>query len=72
MESGAMLGYVFDDDIKRDQKGRDDYLISKAHELKLKSSKKLKVSSILPGNHIDETNHVKIKSFTIYHIFLSV
>jgi len=73
MESGAMLGYVFDDDIEAVHKGVNDYVKSKTHELKLKSPKRFKTSSILQGNHVDETNHVlKTRPFTIYHIFLSV
>lgn len=73
MRKGAMLGYVFDDDIMAARAGIDGHIQSKAHELKLKPPKRLMSSTVVPDNLVDETNHdLESRSFTIYHIFLSV
>lgn len=73
MESGAMLGYVFDGETDKARSGVDRYVKSKAKELKLKFPKRLMRSQILPNKPIDETRHdLGKRSFTIYHIFLAV
>ena len=73
MKSGAMLGYVFDDNIIAARSGIDSYIQSKAYELKLKPPKRLTPSTVVPDNQVDETRYdLKERSFTIYHIFLPV
>jgi hypothetical protein len=73
METSAMIGYVFDGKIDEARAGIDQAVQHKAEELKLKSPKKLMPSPILPGDTVDETNHdLNTRSFTIYHIFVSV
>ena len=73
MKAGAMLGYVFDNDIKKARAGVAGYIVKKDKELKLVSSKKLERSSILPDKQIYETQHdLEKRSFIIHHIFLAV
>ncbi len=73
MESGAMLGYVFDGDIKKARSGINQYITNKIEELKLKSPGRLIRSSILLNKRIDETSHdLSKRSFKLYHIFLAV
>ena len=73
VQTGAMLGYVFDGDIAATRHGINDYIQTKVNELKIKPPKKLIKSAIIIDNPIDETNHdLENRLFTIYHIFLSV
>jgi hypothetical protein len=73
MKTGAMLGYVFDGNIKKAQKGIDKYIQGKVKELKLKSPKRLVPSKILPNNSIYETRHALLnRDFSIHHIFIAV
>ena len=73
METGAMLGYVFDGKTGRARSGIDGYVQKKAKELKLKPPGRLLRSQILPDMPIDESHHDLRKCpFTIYHILLAV
>ncbi len=73
MKSGAMLGYVFDGDVKKARSGINRYIKGKVKELKLKSPAKLRRSKILPNKRIDETNHdLSDRQFRIYHVFITV
>lgn len=73
MESGAMLGYVFDGKINRARVNIDRIIRRRKNELKIKDPKRLARSSVCPGSPIDETCHALSRhSFTIYHIFLAV
>ncbi len=73
METGAMLGYVFDGDTTSARSGVDGYISGKARELKLKHPKRLVKSGILPDEPVDETRHgLESRIFTIYHIFIDV
>ena len=73
MKTGAMLGYVYDGDVKKARSGVARYIKSREKELKLTSPKQLTRASILPGKAIYETLHgLKKHSFLVYHIFLPV
>jgi hypothetical protein len=73
MNTGAMLGYVYDGNTGKARAGVAGYISKKTKELKLIPPKRLTRSSILPGKRIDETQHdLKKHAFTIYHIFLAV
>ncbi|MBN1906561.1 MAG: hypothetical protein JW927_15855 [Deltaproteobacteria bacterium] len=73
MRSGAMLGYVFDEDIQSARTGIDNYIQTKCNELKIKPPGRLKKSDIISAKVIDETHHdLASKSFIIFHLFLSV
>jgi len=73
METGAMLGYVFDGETGKARSGIDGYVQKKAKELKLKPPRRLLRSQILSDMPIDETRHgLRKRSFTIYHILLAV
>ena len=73
MKTGAMLGYVYDKDIKKARSGVAGYIKSRGKELKLTSPKQLTRASILPDKPIYETRHgLKKHSFLIYHIFFAV
>lgn len=73
METGAMLGYVYDGKTDKARSGVAGYIRRKKEELRLREPKRLKRSEILPGKNVDETAHdLEKRSFTIYHIFLSV
>jgi hypothetical protein len=73
MESGAMLGYVFDKNIIKARLGIDRYLKKKEKELKLIPPMKLIISKILPNEQISFTNHnLDNRKFKIYHAFLAV
>ncbi|MGB9498314.1 MAG: hypothetical protein ACKVE4_00885 [Dissulfuribacterales bacterium] len=73
MVTGAMLGYVYDGDIKKARSGVAKYIDGKIKELKLMPPKKLTKSSIVTGKVIYETRHdLKKRAFTLYHIFLRV
>lgn len=73
MKTAAMLGYVYDGDIKKARSGVAGYIKKKEKELKLTSPKQLTRASILPDKAIYETRHgLKKRSFLIYHILLVV
>lgn len=73
MESGAMLGYVYDGKIAKARSGIGGYIKTKAKELKLKPPKRLTRSNILPDEPVDETQHgLKTRTFIIYHLLITV
>lgn len=73
MQAGAMLGYVYDGETEHARTDIDRQIQRKAKELKLKGSKRLAASPILPDHPIDETNHdLENRPFTIFHLFLDV
>jgi len=73
METGAMLGYVFDGETGKARSGIDGYVQKKAKKLKLKPPRRLLRSQILADMPIDESRHdLRKRSFTIYHIFFAV
>ena len=73
MQAGAMLGYVYDGETEHARANIDRQIQRKAKELKLKGSKGLSASPILPDHPIDETNHdLENRSFTIFHLLLDV
>jgi hypothetical protein len=73
MKTGAMLGYVYDGDIKKARNGVARYILKKEKELKLIPPKRLARSEILPDKRIDKTRHaLKNRIFTIYHVLLNV
>ena len=66
MKTGAMLGYVYDRDIKKACTGVAGYIKSRGKELKLTSPKPLTRASLLPDKAIYETRHrLKKRSFLI-------
>ncbi|MBA4368851.1 MAG: hypothetical protein C0403_14585 [Desulfobacterium sp.] len=73
MMTGAMLGYVYDGDIKNACSGISGYVDSKKRELKIMPPEKLIKSSMSRDNDIYETRHdLQNRVFTLYHIFLGV
>jgi hypothetical protein len=73
METGAMLGYVFDGNIETARFGVGEYILKKARELKLNPQGQLAKSELLPQESVDETrHHLKDRTFTIYHIFIDI
>jgi len=73
MESGAMLGYVFDGGTEKARSGLDKYIRGKAEKLRLRPPKRLIRSKILAGKPVDETRHdLTGRSFIIYHILLAI
>ena len=73
MVSGAMLGYVYDGDIKQARSGVAKYIDRKRKELKLMPPEKLIKSSIVASKEFYETRHdLKERVFTLYHVFLDV
>jgi hypothetical protein len=73
MVTGAMLGYVYDGDLKKACSGVAKYIDGKIKELKLMPPKKLAKTSIVAGKTIYETRHdLKKRAFTLYHVFLGV
>jgi len=73
MSAGAMLGYVFDGDIRKARAGVAGYILKKAIELKLMEPKQLTMSSIMPAKSAYETKHnLQERHFTIFHIFLNI
>lgn len=73
MSTGAMLGYVYDGDIKKACAGVAGYIDGKINELKLMPPQKLTKSSIVASKEIYETRHdLKKRDFTLYHVFLGV
>ncbi|MDM8523598.1 hypothetical protein QUF80_09530 [Desulfococcaceae bacterium HSG8] len=73
METGAMLGYVYDGETGKARSGVASYIRGKEKELRLRKPKRLMRSEILPDKNVDETNHdLGQRAFTIYHIFTGV
>lgn len=73
MNSGAMLGYVYDGKINEARKDINQAIKKKSIKLKINSPKRLAQSAILPGHSIEETSHaLKKRPFIIYHIFLPI
>ena len=73
MKTGAMLGYVYDGDIRKARTGIAGYILKKTKELKIVPPKRLARSSMLPEKLVDETRHeLGKRMFTIYHVLLSV
>ncbi len=73
METGAMLGYVFDGETGKARSGVANYIRSKEKELRLREPKRLLKSKILADSLVDETLHdLGERQFTIYHLFVAV
>ncbi len=74
MEAGAMLGYVFDGNVREARSSVGRSVQNKAMALKLAHSKAgLMPSPILSGAAVDETRHdLTPRPFTIYHVFIAV
>ena len=73
MQSGAMLGYVYDGDKDRARKDIDRHVQKSAQALKLKNQKGFTPSPILIDYPLDETEHnLEKRHLTIYHLLLSV
>ncbi|MDY6837478.1 MAG: hypothetical protein SWH78_05855 [Thermodesulfobacteriota bacterium] len=71
MNTGAMLGYVYDGNLQKARSGVAGYIEREAAALSLIG--RFVRSSILPKKPIDETQHaLKNRPFTIYHLFLAV
>lgn len=73
MESGAMLGYVFDGDTVKARAGVDKAVSTNAVLLRLAPSGHLAPSTVLPGHPVDETRHdLSGRPFTLYHLLVPV
>lgn len=73
MQAGAMLGYIYDGNIKNAHSDIDRQILKHERELKLKEPKKLTPSILLSHQYIDETKHdLENRPFTVYHLFLAV
>ena len=73
MVTGAMLGYVYDGDIKKACSGVSKYIDGKVKKLKIVPPQKLTKSTIVADKTIYETRHdFKKRDFTLYHVFLVV
>jgi len=72
MSSSAMLGYVFDGDIKRARETIAKAVQSKATALKLQHGV-MRSSGILPAGQVSETQHdFAGRAFVIYHLLVAV
>lgn len=73
MQAGAMLGYVYDAKIENARADIDRQIQKMEKKLRIKEPKRLVLSSIVPKQRIDETNHdLNRRPFTIFHLFLNV
>ncbi len=73
METGAMIGYVFDGLIEKSRSGIAKYIRRNSVKLGLRLTGNFEPSKILPGQPVDETNHdLTERTFTIYHLFIAV
>ncbi|WP_319522240.1 hypothetical protein [uncultured Desulfosarcina sp.] len=73
MVTSAMLGYVYDGDIRKARSGIGRYIKGKIKELKLMPPEKLKKSSLVATKEIHETRHeLTDRIFCIYHVLLGV
>ena len=73
MDTGAMLGYVFDGPIVKAYSGLDDYLSDNSRKLKMLSTDRMAQSKLLPSHPLFETHHdITGRFFKIFHLFLAV
>ena len=73
MNTGAMLGYVYDGDFQEACSGVGRYIGGKIKELRLLPHGEMKRSSLVPLEEVYETHHdLTVRRFCIYHLFLSV
>ncbi len=73
METGAMMGYVFDGETGKARSGVAKYIRKKEKYLRLKEPKGLMKSEILTDRQVDETLHdLGERQFTIYHLIVAV
>jgi hypothetical protein len=73
METGAMIGYVFDGQVNKARDGIGNYIQKKKEKLKLRTPEKLIQSDIVPDAPIFQTLHgLGERDFTIYHLFIAV
>jgi len=73
MQSGAMLGYVYDGDIKHARTEINRQIQNHASALKLNPPQKLSRSRIIPCQSIDETQHdLDGRYFILYHLLIVV
>lgn len=73
MNSGAMLGYVFDGDVPAARGAISKAIEQRQNMLRLRQGVGLRRSAILPSRHVDETVHEPNKrEFTLYHVIVSV
>ena len=74
LESGGMLGYVFDGDIEKARISIAASIEANREKLKTAPPFKLVLSSVLPGDsRVSETTHALAHgAFIIYHIFVAV
>ena len=73
MDSGAMLGYVFDGDVPAARNDVSKAIEQRRDKLKLRAGTGLRQSTILPNRAVDETVHEPDKrEFTLYHVLVAV
>lgn len=73
MQSGAMLGYVFDGDTAKARAGIHDAVRRGAATLRLAPPQQLRPSPVVPGHPVDETRHdLGGRPFTLYHLLVPV
>ena len=73
MDSGAMLGYVYDGNVVEARFDIDRSVRTHAIKLKLLAPAQLIRSQILKDMPVDETRHsLEKRIFKIYHLFLGV
>ncbi len=73
MQSGVMLGYVFDGDTGKARIGVDKAIRAKATALKLVPPMQLTPSAVLPRRPVDETRHdLTGRPFILYHLLVPV
>nr|VFJ70696.1 MAG: hypothetical protein BECKFW1821C_GA0114237_102429 [Candidatus Kentron sp. FW] len=73
MQTGAMLGYVFDGNTEKARSGVGALIREKAQSLRMIDPRGLAPSNILPEERVRETRHeTNRRVFTIYHLFLSL
>lgn len=74
LDSGAMLGYVFDGNLDKARNGIAKSIITNAKKLNLSPPKRLVPSTSVDGSMgVSETIHrIRGKRFTIYHMLVSV
>jgi len=71
--SAAMLGYVFDGNVKKARTGIAASVRKNAVALRLASPHQLKRSKVVHIDRVDETRHsFDSRQFTIYHLLVSV
>ncbi len=71
--SAAMLGYVFDGDVKKARTGIAASVRKNALALRLVSPHQLRRSRVVPLDRVDETRHsFDSRQFTLYHLLVSI